>query len=138
MYGYLKKPVYFAALEFHEGSPQELKDAAEDMLTVTYLRDTANQAGLETAQIAMQDIGWNPERSCFVDLDLNENQIETIFKLHPWESMLTEEFGPHALETYRDVTWIEPIWKMLLSNKGILPVLWQLISRPSAAAAGVL
>jgi glutathionylspermidine synthase len=24
------------------------------------------------------------------------------------------------------MTWIEPIWKMLLSNKGILPILWQL------------
>jgi glutathionylspermidine synthase len=22
--------------------------------------------------------------------------------------------------------WIEPIWKMLLSNKGILPILWEL------------
>ncbi len=40
--------------------------------------------------------------------------------------MLHEEFGPHALEVYRSMTWIEPIWKMLLSNKGILPILWQL------------
>ncbi len=24
------------------------------------------------------------------------------------------------------MTWIEPIWKLLLSNKGILPILWQL------------
>ena len=40
--------------------------------------------------------------------------------------MLAEEFGPHALETYRSISWIEPIWKMLLSNKGILPILWQL------------
>jgi glutathionylspermidine synthase len=40
--------------------------------------------------------------------------------------MLQEEFGPHALDTYTAVRWIEPIWKMLLSNKGILPILWQL------------
>jgi glutathionylspermidine synthase len=40
--------------------------------------------------------------------------------------MLAEEFGPHALETYHAITWIEPIWKLLLSNKGILPILWQL------------
>ena len=32
--------------------------------------------------------------------------------------MLAEEFGPNALETYHSMTWIEPIWKMLLSNKG--------------------
>jgi glutathionylspermidine synthase len=50
----------------------------------------------------------------------------SIFKLYPWEAMLAEEFGPHALDTYQAVRWIEPIWKMLLSNKGILPILWEL------------
>ena len=50
----------------------------------------------------------------------------SIFKLYPWEAMLQEEFGPHAIDTYPNIRWIEPIWKMLLSNKGILPILWQL------------
>ena len=52
--------------------------------------------------------------------------MNSIFKLYPWETMLDEEFAPHALETYQSTRWIEPIWKMLLSNKGILPILWQL------------
>ena len=43
---YLTEPVYFAALEFDEPDPQHAKEAAEDHLTVTYLRDTAQQAGL--------------------------------------------------------------------------------------------
>ena len=60
--GYLEEPVYFAALEFDEPTPQQAKDAAEDYLTVTYMRDTAQQAGLRTEQIALQDIGWNEER----------------------------------------------------------------------------
>ena len=124
--GYLTEPVYFAALEFDEPDPQRAKEAAEDHLTVTYLRDTADQAGLKTRSLAMQDIGWNQDRLCFVDMEPEENQISSLFKLYPWESMLHEEFGPHALECYRAMTWIEPIWKMLLSNKGILPVLWQL------------
>lgn len=122
---YLTQPVYFAALDVTGGpgvSPDP--DHAEDLLTTTYLRDTANQAGLQTLPIAVQDIGWNPERLCFVDLD--DNQISSIFKLYPWEAMLSEEFGPHALESYHQTTWIEPIWKLLLSNKGILPILWQL------------
>jgi glutathionylspermidine synthase len=121
---YLTQPVYFAALEFPDPDPAVAKEAAEDLLTVTYLRDTANQAGLQTRQIALQDIGWNDDRLCFVDLD--ENQISSVFKLYPWEAMIAEEFGPHALETYHAMTWIEPIWKLLLSNKGILPILWQL------------
>jgi glutathionylspermidine synthase len=126
---YLTEPVYFAALEFPDPDPALAKDAAEDLLTVTYLRDTADQAGLQTRQLALQDIGWNPDRLCFVDTDPDENQIHSLFKLYPWEAMLAEEFGPHALETYTGpypMTWIEPIWKLLLSNKGILPILWQL------------
>ncbi len=121
---YLTQPVYFAALEFPDPEPALAKEAAEDLLTVTYLRDTAEQAGVQTRQLALQDVGWNPDRLCFVDLE--ENQISSIFKLYPWEAMLAEEFGPHALETYHAMVWIEPIWKLLLSNKGILPILWQL------------
>ena len=124
--GYLTEPIYFAALEWDEPDPQKAKEAAEDLLTVTYLRDTANQAGLQTRHIPIQDIGWNPDRHCFVDTDFDENQISSIFKLYPWEAMLAEEFGPSALATYHAMTWIEPIWKMLLSNKGILPILWEL------------
>lgn len=110
---YLSKPVYFAALDY-----------PEDQLTTVYLRDTAQQAGLATLQMYMAEIGWNSELQSF--LDPNEDPMFSIFKLYPWEAMLAEEFGPHALDTYQSVRWIEPIWKMLLSNKGILPILWEL------------
>jgi glutathionylspermidine synthase len=110
---YLSKPIYFAAL-----------DNPEDQLTITYLRDTAQQANLETLQLFMQEIGWNDEQQSFLDPD--EHPMFSIFKLYPWEAMLQEEFGPHAIETYTAIRWIEPIWKMLLSNKGILPILWEL------------
>lgn len=110
---YLSKPIYFAGL-----------DNPEDQLTLTYLRDTAQQAGLATLQIFMEEIGWNDEQQAF--LDPNEDHMFSIFKLYPWEAMLQEEFGAHAIDTYQSTRWIEPIWKMLLSNKGILPILWQL------------
>ena len=110
---FLSKPIYFAAL-----------DNPEDQLTVTYLRDTAQQAGLDTIQMFMQEIGWNDSQQMFLDPD--EHPMFSIFKLYPWEAMLQEEFGPHAIDTYPSTRWIEPIWKMLLSNKGILPILWQL------------
>jgi len=110
---HLSKPVYFAGL-----------DNAEDQLTLAYLADTAQQAGLPVRSLRMEEIGWNDERQAFVDLD--EQQIFSIFKLYPWEMMLHEEFGPAALDTYTAMRWMEPIWKMLFSNKGILPVLWEL------------
>lgn len=110
---FLSKPVYFAGTE-----------EPEDVLTLAYLEDTAQQADLSTRRIAMLDIGWNEDQSAF--LDLEENRIDSIFKLYPWETMMAEQFAPHALATYREMHWIEPIWKMLLSNKGILPILWEL------------
>ena len=110
---YLKQPLYFTGTE-----------EPEDVLTLAYLEDTAQQAGFETRRIAMLDVGWNEGRNAFLDLD--ERPIQSIFKLYPWESMMEEEFAPHALATYREMCWIEPIWKMLLSNKGILPILWEL------------
>jgi glutathionylspermidine synthase len=112
---YLQKPIYFASA-----------DNAEDRLTIAYLRDTAEQAGLPTRQLLMEEIGWNEQRQCFVDTDPAENHIQSIFKLYPWETMLDESFATHALQTYKDMRWIEPIWKLLLSNKGILPILWEL------------
>jgi glutathionylspermidine synthase len=110
---YLSKPIYFAGTE-----------EPEDVLTLAYLEDTAQQAGLPTHRIAMLDIGWNDDHGAFVDLD--EKNIDSIFKLYPWETMMAEQFAEHALASYREVKWIEPIWKMLLSNKGILPILWEL------------
>lgn len=107
-------PLYFT---YAEGS-------LEDLATVTYLMDTAAQAGVATADLLVSDIGWHRERRQFVDL--SARPIQAIFKLYPWEWLAAEEFGPNLLATYREVQWLEPIWKLVLSTKGILPVLWQL------------
>jgi len=93
-------------------------------MTVHYLRDTAEQAGIKTSFILMGDLGWDQDRKFFLDLDYE--RVQSIFKLYPWEWLLNEQFGAHVLETYGQMTWIEPIWKMLLSNKAILPILWDL------------
>ena len=112
---YLTGRLYFAAAE----DPQ-----AEDLMTTTYLRDTATEAGLRTAALLMKDIGWDAAAHTFVDLE--GAPIKSIFKLYPWEWLAHEAFGPMLLETYRNVQWIEPIWKMLWSNKALLAVLWEL------------
>ena len=112
--GRLDRTLYFGYVDSGTG---------EDLMTITYLRDTAEEAGIRTKEIEMPEIGWNRKRG-FVDLD--ENEIVSIFKLYPWEWMLAEEFAPHLIETYRQMNWLEPIWKMVLSNKGILPILWEL------------
>jgi len=112
---YLKPPLYFAAAEDVQ---------AEDLMTATYMRDTAIEAGLDTAALLMKDIGWDEGGKQFVDLD--GRPIQSIFKLYPWEWLVHETFGGHLLETIHDVNWIEPIWKMMWSNKALLAVLWEL------------
>jgi glutathionylspermidine synthase len=98
-------------------------DDAEDGMTVTYLEDLARQAGLETSIFPIDEVGW--DGSSFVGPD--DRPLGAVFKLYPWEWMVREEFGKHVGSA--PTMWIEPPWKMLLSNKGILPVLWKLYPR---------
>jgi glutathionylspermidine synthase len=100
-------------------------DAGEDTVTTSYLRDTAEAAGIETGAIVMRDLGWDADRRWFVDLD--EQPIAAVFKLYPWEWLVNEDFAPHLLDSLADgVVWIEPIWKMIWSNKAILAILWEM------------
>jgi glutathionylspermidine synthase len=94
-------------------------DDPEDGGTIAYFDDTARQAGLATTILPMEQIG-KTGRGQFVDLD--SKPIELMFKLYPWEWMMREEFG--ASLPGSGTQFIEPPWKAILSNKGILPLLW--------------
>jgi glutathionylspermidine synthase len=97
-------------------------DLPEDTQTVTYLMDTCQQAGFATQAITMGDLGWDTRRGVFADLDAAE--VNALFKLYPWEWMWHEPFAPYLGQA--QALFIEPPWKLLLSNKGLLPVLWEL------------
>jgi glutathionylspermidine synthase len=99
-------------------------EVGEDLLSVTYMRDVAHAAGIESHPILMKDIGWNGKRGCFTDLD--EQPIAACCKLYPWEWMLDERFAARICDTAGDMIWIEPIWKMMWSNKRILSYLWEM------------
>ena len=95
------------------------EEQPEDLATSEYLRDTALQAGLAGKPLTVAQIGWNGRR--FTDHD--EMPIQVLCKLYPWEWMAREQFGVHVLT---DTTaFIEPAWKAILSNKMLLPLLWE-------------
>ena len=96
-------------------------ESTEDTGTLAYLEDTARQAGLATTLIDIEDIGWRDDGR-FVDLD--DRAIELAFKLYPWEWMFQDAFGARLAKA--PTRWIEPPWKAILSNKGILPLLWEM------------
>ncbi|HEY0696568.1 MAG TPA: glutathionylspermidine synthase family protein, partial [Micromonospora sp.] len=98
------------------------EETGEDLMTAGYLAETARQAGCEVELIPMLEIGWDGRR--FVDRA--DRPVVTCFKLYPWEWMVAEPYGRPALEPGTPTTWIEPAWKLLLSNKALLAVLWEL------------
>ncbi len=101
-----------------------LKQSLEDLTTVEYLRDCAMQAGLDTKLVFIDDIGWDRTRNAFVDME--EDEIKNIFKLYPYEWLLKDAFAEQFIKNGTNTIWIEPSWRMILSNKAILPVLWKL------------
>ena len=98
--------------------------SGEDHITTAYLQETAAEAGMDTIGLAIEEIGWDPVLLRFVDL--REAPMNTVMKLYPWEWIVDEEFGKRVVESQPKTLWVEPLWKMLLSNKAILAVLWEM------------
>ena len=105
----LANPLYFASVA----------NSVEDKGTVMYLMDIAKQAGVDSRFVELEQLG---EASGQL-VDLDGYAIGGLFKLYPWEFMVQEDFASVILSS--QTQWLEPGWKMLLSNKGILPLLWQ-------------
>ncbi len=101
-----------------------LKGSLEDLTNTEYLRDCALQAGIDSQLLFIDNIGWDEGRKIFADLE--GQPISNLFKLYPWELLLQDAFAEKIPADSNRCFFIEPPWKMILSNKAILPVLWQL------------
>jgi glutathionylspermidine synthase len=106
----LRRPLYFTAV----------RNSLEDQGTVEYLRDCAVQAGVHGEMIAIEDIGLTRQGRF---TDLQNKVIGTLFKLYPLEYMFADPYGAHLPRS--GLQLIEPPWKAVLSNKGIMPLLWE-------------
>src|SRR5262249_46630857 len=96
------------------------RDSLEDSGTIDYLADCAQQAGLETGRLFMDEIGIDPEGR-FTDLD--DMLIPWLFKLYPWEWLVREEVARNIPGS--GTRFIEPAREAGPSTKGFLPLLWQ-------------
>lgn len=107
---------------------------AEDEGTLRYMLDTAIEAGLAGKIVAAAEIGWAvPEGAAensfdgqFVDA--SDTAMTSLFKILPWDWLLADRYGERLmhLAQRRKLTVIEPAWKMVMANKAILAVLWEL------------
>lgn len=93
----------------------------EDWGNMNYIMHTALEAGMKVKEIVMEKIG-HAETGVFVDEQ--EILIDFLFKLYPWEWMTKEPFGKEIINC--STRFMEPAWKMLLSNKAMLVKLWEM------------
>ena len=106
-----------------EGKPMHFMgfpESEEDWAHSTYYRDLAEQAGIKTIAIDINEVGWNGTH--FVGEAME--RIDFIHKMCPWEWLRNDDFGPHLTTDTCGI--LEPPWKAILSDKAILPVLWKL------------
>ncbi len=97
------------------------RDTGEDRATIQYLQDCATEAGLPNEFLYIDDLGLG-EKGQFTDMQ--DQVISNLFKLYPWEFMFRESFSMKLADA--GVRWLEPAWKSIISNKAILPLLWEM------------
>jgi len=93
----------------------------EDYATVEAMGWAAREAGLGAHYCDLDKIAINKDGRF---LDDQDRVMGVLFKLYPWEDLFRDEFGKHIAKS--KCLFLEPAWKALLSNKGLLPVLWQM------------
>lgn len=94
-------------------------DSVEDRQTVRYLEDLAGQAGIDTRFVAIDRIGLDRDGRL---VDEDDTVIGALFKLYPWEDLMRSAWAAQLAGSA--TRFVEPAWKAILSNKAILPLLW--------------
>jgi glutathionylspermidine synthase len=93
----------------------------EDYATTESMAWAARDAGLGAHYVPIDKIGIT-DQGQFCDAE--GLVIGALFKLYPWEDMLRDDFATHIADAH--CRFLEPAWKAVVSNKGILAVLWEM------------
>ena len=94
------------------------RENEEDLWNLRYMAYTAMEAGLDVAEIDMDQLYYNNG----LLLAQSGEVVRDCFKLYPWEWMFNE--SPEACGAR--LHWYEPMWKALMSNKMILYTMYLL------------
>ena len=91
----------------------------DDVADTLYVGSRAEQAGLETVYLPIENIGMT-DTGQFVDED--DEPIETLFRIYPWDFIMRDPFGAEIPAS--GTRFIEPAWRTILAGKGLLALLW--------------
>ena len=76
------------------------------------------------AEINEMKLGYND--SCSPVLRISAHEVKCVLNVYPKEWMITEIDKDDLLKwDFENLKFIEPPWKLILSNKAILPLLWE-------------
>lgn len=114
-------------------------ESGEDRMNAEYMREVARQAGWDKTEFLFaKQLRYDKADKGLWQYNKAQNwsnQIQAIFKLYPWEWIAEDEWGGQVFRNLlwqtNATTWIEPPYKMLLSNKGIWAVAWELFGNDS-------
>ncbi len=96
--------------------------STEEYANVLYLKNAAQEAGVNTEIMFLKDVFFDEEKKYFFNVNTDE-KIDYLFKYYPWEYIIKEPIFFQIEKS--NVQLIEPAWKMLFATKAILPLLWQ-------------
>lgn len=113
-----------------------LKQYPEDWDTSQYMQSCAIQAGVKAKLIEIKDLTYDDNDQL---MDSDGLPVKHMFKLYPWQFLFADDarvanLDPNgrshsllakAMET-GSTKFIEPPWKVLLSSKAIMSVMWDL------------
>lgn len=94
-------------------------DVDEDIATVTYLRDLAEQAGASSSYSSVAQLGTSPESDTL--LDTLTLPIRHLLWLWPFEFAWESPDAAFLATTH--TRFIEPLWKTVTGSKGLLALL---------------
>lgn len=103
----------------------DVDPTGEDKANAWMIAHAARQAGWDTQLMVIDDLYWDEDRGSWMDAG-SDTEIESIFKLYPWEDMVLDDAAQDLFDHYDEANWFEPAWKMFLSTKMLLPTLWKL------------
>lgn len=92
----------------------------EDVTNAYYSMSVAKEAGIKCNYLAIDEIGLNFNQQNF--RGLNEEQINNLYKLYPWEFLYADD-AALTKQLISQVNVVEPLYKMAMSSKALLPVL---------------
>ncbi|MEM7250051.1 MAG: glutathionylspermidine synthase family protein [Pseudomonadota bacterium] len=94
----------------------------EEENTVEFLRRCADDGGIDTQFIYLDEIGTDDAHNL---ADRDQLVIENLFKLFPWEDIAEGPFA-NAMARNTSCQLFEPTWKMMWSNKAFLVLAWEM------------